>query len=180
VDNDTAKVEASFVDYQTGRVWSKEKVVSKVYKTAKGTMARHPDDRFYGVVCEAEASKLLRECIVRCVPPGLRAELEQCVNEQLDSFLDEKTTEKIVAQFASKGVTVEMIEKHLGKRVSSMTQDDRATMLGLWNAIKDGEATVDEVFGKQAADDKPTPDRLAEKMAGKQEPEADPKESMYE
>ncbi len=144
--DDAARVEATFVDYQTGRVFQKGSIVSKVYKGRNGQTRRHSDDRFYDIVCEAAGSKRLRECILRTVPPGLRSELELCVNEQLDSFLDDSTVKKIVAQFSEKGITDEQIEGLLGKRLDSLTKEDRQTLLGVWNSIKDGEATVAEVF----------------------------------
>jgi len=144
---DGARVEATFTDYQTGRMWQKAGLVSKRYKRRDGGIAVHNDDRFYSVVCEAVGSKMIRECILRCVPPGLRSELEKCVDEQLDEFLDDSTAKKIVAQFSTKGITQEQIETLLGKRLDSFTKEDRRTLLGTWNAIDQGETTVAEVFG---------------------------------
>ncbi len=112
-------------------------------------MGRHSDDRFYNVVVKAEASKRIRECILRMVPPGLRSELVLCVDEQLDAFLDDSTVDKIVAEFSKRAVTLEMIERLLGKRRDSFTNDDRASLLGVWNAIKDGETTIAEAFGDE-------------------------------
>lgn len=144
---DGARVEATFTDYQTGRMWQKAGLVSKRYKRKGGGIAVHNDDRFYGVVCEAAGSRLIRECILRCVPPGLRSELEKCVDEQLDEFLDESTAKKIVAQFSTKGIAQDQIETLLGKRLDSFTKEDRRTLLGTWNAIAQGETTIAEVFG---------------------------------
>jgi hypothetical protein len=146
-DNPKAiKVEATFVDYQTGRIWQKASIVSKEYKARSGRIITHNDDRFYGVVCEAAASKLIRECILRTVPPGLRSELEAEVNAQLDRFLDDETVKKIVAQFSAKNVTVPMLEGVLGKKLDSLDKSDRAKLLGVWNAIEQEETTVAEVF----------------------------------
>lgn len=149
IDDDTVRVEACFTDYQSGRVWQDSGIVSKVYKMRSGGMGRHSDDRFYNVVVKAEASKRIRECILRMIPPGLRSELVLCVDEQLDSFLDDTTVDKIVAEFSKRGVTLEMIEQLLGKRRTSFTKEDRASLVGVWNAIKDGETTVQEAFGDE-------------------------------
>lgn len=151
IDEHTVRVEAVFTDFQSGRIWSDSGILSKLYKARNGKTMRHPDDRFYNVVVKAEASKRIRECILRSIPPGLRSELELCVDEQLDKFLDEKTVEKIVAQFSGKNVTADMIEKMLGKRLTALSQEDRATLLGIWNSINDGETTVEEVFGVNGA-----------------------------
>jgi len=172
IDNDTARVEASFVDYERGSIWRTSGVVSKVYKTRNGGTMRHPDDRFYDVVCKAAGSKHIRECILRSVPPGLRSELEACVNEQLDEFLDDSTVNKVVAQFSQKGVSKEQLEGLLGKRLDAMTKDDRATLLGVWNAIEQGETTVAELFSgngapsqTQAVPGQSATDRLADELA---------------
>lgn len=147
IDDDTVRVEACFTDYQSGRVWQDSGIVSKVYKMRSGGMGRYSDDRFYNVIVKAEASKRIRECILRMIPPGLRSELVLCVDEQLDAFLDDSTVDKIVAEFSKRAVTLEMIERLLGKRRASFTNEDRASLLGIWNAIKDGETSVAEAFG---------------------------------
>ena len=153
LDDDTVRVEACFTDYQTGRVWQDSGIVSKSYKMRNGKIARHSDDRFYNVVVKAEASRRIRECIMRMIPPGLRSELVLCVDEQLDAFLDESTVDKIVAEFSKRGVTLEMIERLLAKRRASFTKEDRANLVGVWNAIKDGETTVAEAFGDNGGPD---------------------------
>lgn len=147
VDQDTVRVEATFTDYQRGRIWQDSGLVSKNYVGYNKQPRRHSDDRFYDVIVKAACSKRIREVILRSVPPGLRSELEAIVDKQLDSFLDEETVQKIVAQFSTKNVTAEMIEEHLGKRLASLTKEDRAILLGLWNAIKEGDQTVEGVFG---------------------------------
>jgi hypothetical protein len=161
-----AKVEATFTDYQAGRIWQDSGFISKSYKTRDGRLQQHTEDRYWNVVVKAEASKRIRECIIRCVPPGLRSELELCVNEQLDNFLDDKTVEKIVAQFSSRKVTVEMLEDLLGKRLASLDIEDRKTLLQIWNGIEQGETKVEEVFGPQNGETPPTGSRT-EQVASK-------------
>lgn len=168
IDDDTVRVEASFTDYQSGRVWQDSGIVSKTYKTWSGKVGRHSDDRFYNVVVKAEASKRIRECILRMIPPGLRSELVLCVDEQLDAFLDDSTVDKIIAEFSKRGVTLEMIEQLLGKRRTSFTKEDRASLVGIWNAIKDGETSVAEAFGENGgtnATDAAIADSLRKKPA---------------
>ena len=146
IDNDTARVEASFTDYQSGRVWQAGKVVSKVYTGHDKRKRRHADDRFYDVVCGAVGSKVLRECILRSVAPGLRSELERIAGEQIESFLDESTSARMLAQFSTKGVTQEMLERHVSKKLDAFTKADRATLLGVWNAIEQEEISVAAAF----------------------------------
>jgi hypothetical protein len=112
-------------------------------------MERYADDRFYNLVVKAEASRRIREVIVRSVPPGLRSELMEMAERKIDELLDDATIQKIVAHFASKSVTLEMLEDHVGRTLNAgWTKEDRSNLLGLWNGIKDGEFQVGEVFGK--------------------------------
>ena len=172
IDDEHARVEATFVDFATGRMWQDARVVSRTYTGRDGKQRKHNVDRFFNVVCGAEGSKRLRECITRSVPPGLRAELILCANEQVDSFLDDSTVGKLFAEFANIGVTQDMLEALIGKRWDSFDKEDRRTLLGVWNSIKDGESTVQEVFGAngdaelkrpQAKQTKPTGKKPADK-----------------
>lgn len=166
LDDDRVQVEATFVDFSSSRVWQDVGIVSRNYTARGGRKARHAEDRFLNVVCKAEASKRIRECILRTVPPGLRSELELCVNEQLDSFLDDSTVQKIMAQFSTKGVTREQIEDVIGKRVESFDKTDRKNLLQIWNSIDQGEANVADIFGASAEPDgKSRTEKLTETVA---------------
>lgn len=176
IDADRVRVEATFTDYQRGRIWQDSGIVSKSYRSRDGKTVRHSDDRFYNVVVRAEASKRIREVIIRSVPPGLRSELMELAEEKIDALLDDKTVEKIVAQFAGKGITLEMLEAHVGRSSKAgWTKEDRANLLGIWNAIKDGETTIEEAFGKsddfKAAAKEAATGKVKEKLA-KEEPKA--------
>lgn len=148
VDNDTVKVEATFTDYQKGRIWQAAAMVSKFFRKRNGQMERIPDDRFYNVVVKAEQSRCIREAITRSVPPGLRSELFDMAEKRLATLLDDPTVNKILAKFATRGVTLEQIEKRIGRtRAMGWTEQDRLDLLGVWNALEDGETTVAEAFG---------------------------------
>lgn len=146
VDADTVRVEATYVDYRNGRIWQAERIVSKNYTDRYKKRRRHSDDRFYDLVLEAAGSKAVREVILRCTPPGLRSELERIAEEQINQLLDETTASKIVSQFAGRSVTKEMLEQHVGKRLDGFTKSDRATLLGVWNALEAEETTIAEAF----------------------------------
>jgi hypothetical protein len=157
-DGDKVRLTVSFVDYQTGRVVRDSTVVSKMMRRYDGSTSRIPDDRFYSVVVKAKRSIVLRDCIMKMIPPGLRGELELCVSEQLNKLLTPETVKKLVASFASKKVTVEMLEGAIGKKLAAFDQDDKATLAGFWNSLETGEATVAELFGDddEEADVEPT------------------------
>jgi hypothetical protein len=148
IDDDTVKVTAQFLDIQTGRVWTDSGIVSKFYKKSGGGVARHSEDRFYSVVVKAEMSRRIREAIIRCVPPGLRSELQLIAEKAVAKLLTNEAVERIVGSFGAIGVQLVQIEKLLGKPIhKGWTLDDRTTLLQVYNAIKDGETTVAEVFG---------------------------------
>ena len=163
ISDTEARIEAQFTDYQRGSVWRSSTVVSKIYTDRYHKLQRHNDDRFNNVVCKAALSIAVREVILRCVPPGLKSELEECINRQVNSFLDDATVTKIVANFSEKLVSAEDLEKLLGKKRTDWTRDDRQRLVEVWTAIEDGETTVGELFASSAArSDKPTgTDKLA-------------------
>ena len=168
IDDDHVKVEATFTDYQKGRIWQDAGVLSKWYKAKGGGMVKHADDRFYNVVVKAEVSRRVREVILRSVPPGLRAELQQMAEERIGKLLDDKEVGKIIGYFGAMGVTPEQLEVYIGRsRSAGWTEDDRLNLHGLVNAIKDGETTVAEAFGDTSAKAaaKKTLDDLAKKFA---------------
>lgn len=147
VDDDTVRIEASFIDYQKCRCWQDAGLLSKLYKSKYGEIKRYSDDRFFNLVVKAEVSRRIREVITRSVPPGLRSELFEMAERQIDELLDDKTMDKILGQFSSKGVTLDQIETHIGRtRKAGWTKGDRRNLLGVWNAIKDGEITVAQAF----------------------------------
>lgn len=151
IGDDAVRITATFVDYQSGNMWTDSGILSKFYKTRDKGTKRWDDDRFYNVVVKAEASKRVREVVLRSVPPGLKAELEAAIEDTVSSLLDAETIKKILSLFAKKGVTQEQIEKHLQKPASDWDQDDRLNLQGVWNAIEDGETSVAEAFGVAGA-----------------------------
>lgn len=173
IDDTTARVEASFVDFQRGRVWRRSVIVSKVFKRKGGGLGRHNDDRFNNVVCQAEGSKQLRECIIRSVPPGLRSELLLCVDEQLAEFLDENTVLNIIAQFSSKGVSKEDLERMIGKRIESFTRDDRVKLMEVWRGVESGDVEPSTLRADGNSEEKPQGSR-AEQLADQLAPKAAP------
>jgi len=62
-------------------------------------------------------------------------------------------------------VTLEMLEGLVGRpRAMGWTQVDRQRLLGVWNAIKDGETSVAEAFGEKAAKPLPEPSKATPKL----------------
>lgn len=143
-------LEASFMDYQRGRVWQDSGIVTPWYRSASGAMTKMPEDRFYDLKVKAEKSKLIREVILRSIPPGLRADLVGAAEKKLETLLDDKAVDIIVAKFSKKNVSAEELEGHVGRsRAAGWTTEDRKNLLGLWNALEAGEVTPGEIAEKQ-------------------------------
>lgn len=148
IDADRVAVEATFTDYQKGRTWTTSNILSQTGTKKGGGTYRIKDDRFFGVICKGEGSRCVREVILRCVPPGLRADLQVAADQIVLTFLDDEAITKLVESFATKDVSVAMIERLFGgKGLQNLNGWDRQTLAGIWTSIRDGEATVEEHFG---------------------------------
>jgi hypothetical protein len=147
IDGDRLKITGTFTDYTNGNVTIDEQIVTPFYTSRNKQKTRIPDDRFFNVVLKSEKSKVIREVVLRSVPGTLKAAYEAHCEKAIDGLLDEGTMDKIVGQFSGISVSQEMIENLLGRpRSMGWTKEDRKQLLGIWNAIKDGETTVREVF----------------------------------
>lgn len=162
IDDLRVKVEATFTDFQKGRIWQDGGVLSRVYKTARGGMATMPEDRFYNVIAKAEASKRVREVILRSVNAALKAWFFTECQKMQAKVLSEEKVGQIVAYFSGIGVTLEQIEALIGRPAAmGWTLQDKQTLAGIKTAIEAGESTAAEVFavvgggtdGKTRADD---------------------------
>ena len=141
------KVEAVFVDFQQLRIWQDSGVLSRRYKDRSGRMAEVPEDRFLNLTAKAEASKRVREVILRSVNQGLKAWFHAQCTTCLGQVLTADRADKIVANFAAIDVTLDQIETLLDQKLSlGWTEQHRARLIGVWTAIQDRETTVAEVF----------------------------------
>lgn len=146
---DDAVIGAAFLDMEKNTRYAEEQVVSKFYKTRQGQIVQHPPDRFADVVLKAHKSKLLREVILRSLPAWLKSEFEAKARDLAMKGNLPALRSKMTQKFTELNVTEEMILKHLGKAaLKDITREDIVTMRGVFNAIRDGEQTADDVFGK--------------------------------
>lgn len=141
-----AKITVSFTDIRQGRVWTDSAIVPRSYKNYKGVVIAHQEDRYWNVVVAAQKSRCIREAVLRSVPPALREELYEAAEKAVGEFLTPEQTAKLLAAWASKGITEAMIVARLEKPVAAFTGEDRVTLQGMWQAMQDGEVTLDECF----------------------------------
>lgn len=95
------------------------------------------------------ATRRMRARILAILPAWF---VEDCIAEckktlagQNDAPLIDRV-KKMVVQFAKYGVSQEMLERRLKRKIESMTADDFAEYIGIFNAIKGGESKVADWF----------------------------------
>lgn len=157
-DKTMVKIDATFTDFQNGCIFQAGSLVSAYYRAKGGGMRRIPEDRFLGLTVKAEASKCVREVILRSVNAGVKAWFRNECDKVNAKTLSEDKVDAIVKAFRGLGVELEQLEQLIGRpRVMKWTIKDRQTLLGVWNAIKDGETSVAQVFGQQERQQKAAP-----------------------
>ena len=94
-------------------------------------------------------ARRLRARILAILPADL---VEMAINEckrtiagRNDEPLIDRVKKMVVA-FSKMGVTQDMIEKRLKRKIESMTADDFVEYIGIYNAIKDGASKINECF----------------------------------
>ena len=110
------------------------------------------------------AQRRVRACLLELVPGDIvEAAEEACKATLIGSIGDPAAKAKeIVAAFAPVGVTAEMIEGYLQRKLSSIVPADIVTLQRIYRSIKDGVAAVEEFF---KADDV---DKLNKRFAKKE------------
>lgn len=147
-DDDSATLSAVYLDYETNTRTVLQRRVSKYYKKKVGGIVKYTPDRF-DVILAANQSKLLREAILRRLPAGLKKEYEIKVKEILAQKPIPERQKKMVAAFMALGIKSEQLEQLRNKKVADFDHEDLTELLGSFNAIKDGETTIDELTEKK-------------------------------
>ena len=98
------------------------------------------------------ATRRLRSRILAILPAWFVedaiAECKKTLAGQNDTPLIDRV-KKMVVQFAKLGVTQDMIEKRLKRKVDTMTSDDFVEYVGIYNAVKGGESKIADWFDAQ-------------------------------
>ena len=98
------------------------------------------------------ATRRLRSRILAILPAWFVedaiAECKKTLSGQNDTPLIDRV-KKMVVQFAKLGVTQDMIEKRLKRKVDTMTSDDFVEYVGIYNAVKGGESKIADWFDAQ-------------------------------
>jgi hypothetical protein len=146
-DEESATIAAVFLDYENNTRHVVQKRVSKFYKQkGKNSIVQYTPDRF-DIVLAANMSKILREVILRSLPGGLKKEYEHRAKQMLKGDKLQNRRTAIVAKFADLQVGQADIERYKGKAMKEWTHEDITELLGVYNAIRDGELSTQEILG---------------------------------
>lgn len=121
-----------------------------------------------------QAQRRVRACLLELVPGDIvEAAEEACKATLMGGIKDiQAKVKEIVASFAPMGVTGEMIEGYLQRKLASIVPADIVTLQRIYRSIRDGIAVVDEFF--KADDVARLNERFSGKGGGRQAPERAP------
>jgi len=163
-------------DAETGFVYIRPFQQSKMYKVAGRFVEAGADRKM--MLYQSAVSKAIRNAQLGMIPKfytaAYVAKAKAIVAGKWDTKTNPKAVEGLLRSFAAMGVPQEMLERSADKHISEWTGDDVATLRGLFNAIQDGQVTLDEAFGSGEAEAPPDPQTKAqvaqEKAATTQSP----------
>ncbi len=167
-DEETATIAAVFLDYEKNTRHVAMQRVSKFYKTKGGQIVRHGPDRF-DLVLKANSSKNLREIVLRSLPAGLKKEYETKARNILKKEPLGQQRTAVLERFADLGVSPEQLETWKSKPINEWKREDIVEALGIVNALRDGELSIEGVFGKPQEVKKQPEPGLQVKEEAKQE-----------
>ena len=165
--DDRVTVEGVCIDYETNlRVLNQVSVSRKMWSKANNGYFFLSPDRL-NLAIQAGMSKAKRNAILALLPNYIKDRIFKEAKQLAGGGGDKKrpkaymTVEKkaetlgeIMTSFKELGVTSAMLEKYSGKTINKMTPEELGVIIGIRNAIKEGQTTAQEVFSP--ATEKPT------------------------
>jgi hypothetical protein len=144
-------------DLQNNTLVERDYMVSKVIRYRNGG-SRTLSGAELVKAAGAGTSKAIRNSILYTIPDWIKKRYwDECrrVDDEYQTKKaggKEKAKESIVNEFKKLGVTQEMMAAKIGKPLKETTDEERIKFRGWLNAIQNGEAKVEEIFGDVAPD----------------------------
>lgn len=162
-DEDSTEMEAYCWDLETNLISSQKFRVKKERSTRQGKYKLTDQRDIYEQNANLGARRL-RARILAVLPPDLvDAAVEQC-RQTLKPTTEElpNKVKTLIDFFKKQKVTVEHLEKRLGKKSAEFTPDDVTNLKGIYNSIKDGMSRPGDWFeGFEPAESTPATDGAA-------------------
>lgn len=146
-DEDSTEMEAYCWDLETNLITSQKFRVKKERSTRNGKYKLTDQRDIYEQNANLGARRL-RARILAVLPPDLvEAAVEQC-RQTLKPTTEElpSKVKTLISFFTKQKVTVEHLEKRLGKKSTEFTPDDVTNLKGIYNSIKDGMSRAADWF----------------------------------
>ena len=121
----------------------------EVRRSIKGKNGKTYSDNMIQVTSQAACAIAYRNAVFKVVPlalvkPALDKAM-QLAKGDIKSLSERRGI--MVDKFAKLGITKEKLAERVGKQsIEEITLDDLQTLTGCYNALKDGEAAVDDIF----------------------------------
>jgi hypothetical protein len=134
-------------DLETNAMERIEFKVSHKRHTKKGDYAITDDRDLYELEAN-QAARRRRACILAIIPGDVvDAAIERC-RRTLDASVGDikDARNKMVESFTAFGVTKEMIERRIGRRIDAIQPGEIVALRGIFNSLKEGTATAGDFF----------------------------------
>ncbi|MBO6115771.1 MAG: hypothetical protein J6P14_01280 [Ruminococcus sp.] len=143
-----SEMQAYCWDMETNTMSSQTFVVAHVRDTKYGAKKLTEQRDIYENNANM-AGRRLRARILAVLPPDLveKAVLEcrKTLSGNNDTPISDRIKGMVIA-FEKFGIKVDTIEKRLGRKIDSMTNEDITEYVGIYNSLKDGNTSVSEWF----------------------------------
>lgn len=143
-----SEMQAYCWDMETNTMSSQTFVVAHVRDTKYGAKKLTEQRDIYENNANM-AGRRLRARILAVLPPDLveKAVLEcrKTLSGNNDTPISDRIKGMVIA-FEKFGIKVDTIEKRLGRKIDSMTNEDITEYVGIYNSLKDGNSSLSEWF----------------------------------
>jgi len=148
-DEDRSEVEAFAWDQEANTQNSIQFTVRHEFK-AKGAIKKVSDPREVYELVANQASRRLRACILRVIPGDIQdSAVDQCEKTLKDGSgkpLSDRVRDMLAAFLNEHGITKEMVETRLGKKIEAINETEFVTLARIYVSLRDGMAKVEQFF----------------------------------
>lgn len=152
-----SEMEAWAWDLETNCISSQKFTVRHIRDKQSGNEALTQERDIYEVTANMGARRL-RARLLAILPPDLVDEAVMQCRKTLAGKNDEPIADRvrrILSAFSKYGVGEKHIAKYLGKSCEDITPENIADLQGVFNSIKNGQASADDFFGSKAPERAP-------------------------
>jgi hypothetical protein len=158
-DDDMSEVRAEAWDLETNVPAYIVFTVRHEFKS-KGQIKKVTDPREVYELIANQASRRLRACVLRVIPGDVQdMAVEQCEKTLKDGSgkpLSDRVRDMLAAFLNEHGITKEMVETRLGKKIEAINETEFVTLARIYVSLRDGMAKVEQFFDVGPAGGTPT------------------------